>query len=88
MHVVRVLVAYVIMLAVMSYNAWMAIAVVVGSGFGYFLLGAAMTSLAVPQTQPSSHSCDRQVSREHQGAASHEPESEQAPTFAQAEVYT
>ncbi|XP_064650123.1 protein SLC31A2-like [Lineus longissimus] len=36
-YMIRVILAYVVMLAVMTYNAWVGIAVVLGSAVGYFI---------------------------------------------------
>jgi len=38
-HVFHLVVAYLLMLAVMSYNTWLFIATVIGSGLGYFVFG-------------------------------------------------
>lgn len=40
LHTVNLLVGYLLMLAVMSYNAYIMLAVIVGSGLGYFIFGA------------------------------------------------
>ncbi|NXA40465.1 COPT2 protein, partial [Eudromia elegans] len=37
LHVVQVVLGYTVMLAVMSYNAWIFLGVVVGSAIGYFV---------------------------------------------------
>ncbi|NXD14439.1 COPT2 protein, partial [Nothocercus nigrocapillus] len=37
LHVIQVVVGYMVMLAVMSYNAWIFLGVIVGSALGYFL---------------------------------------------------
>ncbi|KAJ8039310.1 High affinity copper uptake protein 1 [Holothuria leucospilota] len=38
-HVVQVSVAYALMLIVMTYNAWLAISVLLGAGFGFYFFG-------------------------------------------------
>ncbi|KAM8796529.1 protein SLC31A2 [Eudromia elegans] len=38
LHVVQVVLGYTVMLAVMSYNAWIFLGVVVGSAIGYFVV--------------------------------------------------
>ncbi|NXE46462.1 COPT2 protein, partial [Casuarius casuarius] len=37
LHVIQVVVGYMVMLAVMSYNAWIFLGVIVGSALGYFV---------------------------------------------------
>lgn len=44
-HVVQVTLAYLLMLVFMTYNTWLAAAVVLGFGFGYFLFGWRKTVL-------------------------------------------
>ena len=39
LHAVQVFAGYILMLAVMCYNAWIFLSVVVGSGMGYLLFG-------------------------------------------------
>lgn len=39
LHMIQVAVGYILMLAVMCYNVWIFLAVIVGSGLGYFLFG-------------------------------------------------
>jgi len=39
MHMIQVFVGYILMLAAMCYNVWIFLAIVVGSGCGYFLFG-------------------------------------------------
>lgn len=39
LHMIQVFLGYLLMLAFMTYNAWICIAVVLGSGLGYFLFG-------------------------------------------------
>ncbi|XP_068770463.1 protein SLC31A2 isoform X2 [Struthio camelus] len=38
LHVIQVVVGYMVMLAVMSYNAWIFLGVIVGSALGYFVV--------------------------------------------------
>lgn len=40
LHMVQVFIGYVLMLAVMTYNVWVCIAVVLGAGCGYFIFDA------------------------------------------------
>ena len=49
LHMVQVAAGYIIMLAVMTYNAGLLIAIVVGSGVAYFIL-----TLYVPEDSGSS----------------------------------
>ncbi|XP_010290710.1 PREDICTED: probable low affinity copper uptake protein 2, partial [Phaethon lepturus] len=37
-HVVQVVLGYMVMLAVMSYNAWIFLAAIAGSALGYFVV--------------------------------------------------
>lgn len=39
LHIVQVTVSYVLMLAVMTFNVWLIIAIVLGAGVGYFFFG-------------------------------------------------
>ncbi|XP_035667847.1 probable low affinity copper uptake protein 2 [Branchiostoma floridae] len=42
LHVLQVVLAYCLMLVVMTYNGWLAIAVFLGAGLGYFVFSADM----------------------------------------------
>ena len=46
LHMVQVLLGYLLMLAFMTYNVWVGVAVVVGSGVGFFLFGWKSTNTA------------------------------------------
>uniref|UniRef100_A0A5S6QXN4 Copper transport protein n=1 Tax=Trichuris muris TaxID=70415 RepID=A0A5S6QXN4_TRIMR len=46
MHMLQLLVSYVLMLIVMTYNTWMLCAVVLGAGIGYLLFGWRRTLVA------------------------------------------
>ncbi|XP_066926012.1 high affinity copper uptake protein 1-like [Clytia hemisphaerica] len=39
LHMLQVFIGYLLMLAFMTYNVWVCIAVILGAGFGYFLFG-------------------------------------------------
>ena len=52
-HTTNVVFAYFIMLAVMSYNGWIAISVLCGSGLGYFLFGSLKYKIHLKYTTTS-----------------------------------
>jgi copper transporter 1 len=39
LHIVRVFVAYTLMLVFMTFNVWLCLSVIIGAGVGYLLLG-------------------------------------------------
>lgn len=39
LHMLQVFISYLLMLIFMTYNVWLALAVVLGAGAGYFLFG-------------------------------------------------
>ena len=45
MHMLQVFVSYLLMLAFMTYNVWIGIAVVLGAGIGYFVFASRMPGL-------------------------------------------
>ncbi|XP_013394205.1 probable low affinity copper uptake protein 2 isoform X2 [Lingula anatina] len=59
LHVAKVVVAYVVMLAVMSYNAWVFVTVVIGSALGYLIFGAIQHKITTADT-PDTHVINNQ----------------------------
>jgi len=46
LHIIHLVSGYFLMLAIMTYNGWVAIAIVVGAAIGYFIFGAVRDTLA------------------------------------------
>ena len=55
-HALHVALGYLVMMAVMNYNAWVCAAVVVGAGVGHFLFGSRLTSGSGRNDAASEHS--------------------------------
>ncbi|XP_019623641.1 PREDICTED: probable low affinity copper uptake protein 2 [Branchiostoma belcheri] len=54
LHVLEVVGAYCLMLVVMTYNGWLAIAVFLGAGIGYFIFAGNMNiRVETPEQQPT-----------------------------------
>ncbi|KAL5011553.1 hypothetical protein ScPMuIL_010104 [Solemya velum] len=53
-HTINVCIAYFIMLAVMTFNGWIGISVIVGAGFGHFLVGTISYRIAFKYSMLSS----------------------------------
>ncbi|OWF49691.1 uncharacterized protein LOC110451380 [Mizuhopecten yessoensis] len=60
-HTFNLITGYILMLAVMTYNVWITIGVIVGSGLGFFIFGALGKNIQVkyaglkPSIEESSH---------------------------------
>lgn len=54
MHMLQVFISYMLMLAFMTYNVWLGIALLIGSGVGYFLFSARIPK-SVPVSKMSEH---------------------------------
>ena len=55
LHMIQVAMGYVLMLVVMTYNVWLGLAVVLGAGLGYLVVGRLRTIEGVKGMEHDDH---------------------------------